>query len=86
VAVTVKVEDVPAVTDVGLAAMLTVAGGSLTTFIAPLFTPQPVRARDRKRAVLSAGEKTKLPPMRWAVSCFKDFLLSPFGDVVGGAV
>jgi hypothetical protein len=40
-AVTVRVEEVPAVTDVGLAEMLTVGGG-FTTALVPSFTPQPV--------------------------------------------
>jgi hypothetical protein len=69
-AVTVSVEDTPAATEVGFAEMLTVAGGILTTFVAPLLTPQPVTPMN-SNATVKANEQKAVPPKRCVgMSCF----------------
>jgi hypothetical protein len=70
-AVTVSVEDTPAATEVGFAEMLTVAGGVLTTFVAPLLTPQPVTPAKKSRATMEANEQKRVPPKRCVrMGCF----------------
>jgi hypothetical protein len=59
VAVTVRVDEAPAVIEAGLAATLTVGAGALTVFPATVETPQPAIDMARRKAVISAIEEAK---------------------------
>jgi hypothetical protein len=75
VALTVSVDEAPALIDPGLAAIVTVgAGVLLTVLVGPSFTPQPVAATSsaapqKKRNIRPELMRRELPGLIGSISC-----------------